>query len=279
MWLDKHIVFGSAQLNLRHQRPRRLVRGLAGVLTMVAATAAYGSTVTPTQETVNQGGEGLERAGYVERTVSEIGPYSSEHRLQIYGAINDLFDRLWLKPEGKKVLRKAVRSNLDGMEFQLEDRDADGKADFYVYYRPNRYKQSQDFGAFFDLNGDGRPDWIVFYGGSLVTRDKSVLWWHQHGVDTNGDGRFDLWIIGAIDMDGDGYPDKGATAWVQDVDHDGRIDRAEHIVDGKVIPIKPKGKRLPLRCVMSFAQARIGESIIDLFDKISRDINANLQGD
>lgn len=246
---------------------RSLARMLMTVIALSYATVSIGS---PPES---------DHSGFVERKLIEIGPYDDARRLQAYAAISELFDHLWLDPENKKVLKRADRSNLENMVFQLEDRDADGKADFYVYYRPGKYNQAQDFGAFFDLNRDGRPDWIVFYGGSMFTKDFKPLYWHQHGIDTNGDGKFDIWVIGAIDMDGDGFVDDGATAWIQDVDHDGLVDKAYHVVGDRVIPIKPKGKRLPLRCVMRFAQARIGKPIIDLFSKIAADITANLNGD
>ena len=246
---------------------RSLARMLMTLIALSYATASIGS---PPKS---------DPAGFVDRKLTEIGPYDEASRLQTYVAISELFDRLWLHPKGKKVLKKTDRSSLENMAFQLEDRDADGKADFYVYYPPGKYNRAQDFGAFFDLNRDGRPDWIVFYGGTMFTKDFKPLYWHQHGIDTNGDGQFDIWVIGAIDMDGDGFVEDGATAWIQDVDHDGHVDKAYHVVDGQVIPIEPEGKRLPLRCVMPFAQAQIGKPIISLFSTLAADITANLEGD
>ena len=53
------------------------------------------------------------------------------------------------------------------------------------------------------------------------------------------------------DTDGDGLPEEGATAWVYDSDHDGFVDKAEHIVNGRVRAIEPEGGVLSLGWVIS----------------------------
>lgn len=258
---------------------RRVARLLITSIALAFATVSYGDPGLAIRDAEDTNTQESGPAGFVDRQLIEIGTYDDQHRLQAYASISDLFDHLWLNPESRKVLIRNHRSKLGNMVFQLEDRDADGEADFYAYYQPGKYEQTQDFGAFFDLSRDGQPDWIVFYGGLMFTKDFKALYWHQHGIDTNGDKKFDTWVIGAIDIDGDGFVDDNVTAWIQDADHDGLVDKAYHVAEGRVLPIKPKGKRLPLRSVMSFAQPRIGKPITNLFDKIAADITANIKGD
>jgi hypothetical protein len=208
-----------------------------------------------------------------------MGPYDERRRWQTYIAMSELFDRVWLHPQSRRVLRKGKASSAKGLIVELEDRDEDGRAEFYAYLPPDGSKETQDFGAFFDLNGDGRPDWIAFHGGSAFTKKAKLFWWHQHGIDTNGDGRFDLRVVEMIDTDGDGFPEKGATAWVYDTDHDGFVDKAEHIVNGRIRAIKPEDGVLPLGWVMSpdpSKQPRIGGPTSGLFGMIANDINVLL---
>ena len=115
-------------------------------------------------------------------------------------------------------------------------------------------------------------------GGVVPSQETLFFFWNQHGVDTNGDGQFDLRIYEAIDMDGDGRVEEGATAWLYDIDHDGLIDKAEHIVKGRIMPIKPDNDAFRLRYMLRpepSEQPRIGQQVpTELFKMIADDINA-----
>ena len=247
---------------------------------LFAFTLAFGAVAEVDQPLLglsisDHAGSSLSR--YKDRTLAEISPYSDRHRWRAYNAIGEVFERLWLKPLGRRVIREGRTSTFQGYPLlQLEDRDEDGIAEFYGYLPPDRSDNTQEFGAFFDLTGDGRPDWIVFYGGALFTKEVKIFYWHHHAVDTNGDGSFDVRIYGAIDTDHDGFPEEEATAWVYDVDHDGLVDKAEHIVRGRAIPITPQRGALPLGYVLTpkFSdQPRVGEAIpTELFKVIADDI-------
>lgn len=215
---------------------------------------------------------------YKERRLAEVGPYDERRRWQTYLAIGEVFERLWIRPASRRILAQGESRTLKRTIFQLEDRDKDGRAEMYAYLPRGKKGRTQDFGAYFDLNGDGRPDWIIFYGGVLFTKKMKVFYWHQHGIDTNGDGRFDVLVRGGIDMDHDGFPEEGATVWVYDSNHDGLVDRAEHIVNGRVTPIKAQRGFLPLRWIMNpelSKQPRVGGEVpTKLFQMIAKDIAA-----
>ena len=123
-----------------------LVLGVA--LTVGCTPGTQGST-SPDVSPVNIGaGSGLSR--YKERKLAEISPYAQSHRWETYLVINDLFDRIWQQPRSKKTLKKADFQTFDGFpRLHLEDRDNDGRAEFYVYLPPDGSQNSQEFGAFF----------------------------------------------------------------------------------------------------------------------------------
>lgn len=193
--------------------------------------------------------------------------------------VEDTFRRLWTKKPPQEPFRKGTTETLAPYTaLELEDRDRDGRGDFFAYYPGGGSRRTQEFGAYFDLSGDGRPDWIVYYGGILPTKGfASFFIWNHLAIDTNGDGHFDVRVWEGIDMDGDGFSEEHASAWLFDTDHDGLADRAEHIVSGKVSEITPENGAFPLRYVLlpePAKQPRIGEAMPTArFDQIAKDIS------
>ena len=128
------------------------------------------------------------------------------------------------------------------------------------------------------MAGDGSPDWLVFYGGSIVGEGGAfnITYWNHHAIDRNNDGKFDTLVIDCVDMNGNGKIEPGRTAWFYDANFDGRFDSAQHIMNGKATKIPLQNGRFasksPLR---SFQNIRPGAPFGTLFDKIARDI-ANL---
>jgi hypothetical protein len=135
---------------------------------------------------------------------------------------------------------------------RVEDRDGDGRPDFWVYRRDGRVVRER-----FDDDGDQTPDRSVFYDPQTeqrvrieedANRDGQVDTWtyYQHGqlvrrrVDRDGDGNVDAWTFYAgeqiqrheEDTDSDGFRDRvdfyqgGVLARrEEDSNGDGRPDR------------------------------------------------------
>jgi hypothetical protein len=226
---------------------------------------------------VNVGtGSGL--ASYKNRKLGEVTPYSDARRWESYVIVSDLADRVWRGARSSAVIASGTTNTFPGYpHLILEDRDNDGLAEFYAYQRNTTDGATREFGAYFDLSGDGLPDWIVFNGGPLATKDLKEIYWFTHqAADRDGDGRIDVYIVNAIDMDGDGFPESDATAWVYDDNGDGRVDRAENIVNGIVTPVRPQDGRLPVRNIFHQTrdeEPRVGEDIgLTFFEEIQRDI-------
>ena len=91
------------------------------------------------------------------------------------------------------------------------------------------FRSSQEFGFIFDLNKDGKIDYIVFNQGLAMTKDIKPYWSKYHWIDSNFDGKIDIHVIPTVDLDGDGFPDEGVTAWIYDTNFDGDVDKAEYL--------------------------------------------------
>jgi len=111
---------------------------------------------------------------------------------------------------------------------ELMDRDGDGKADEFAF-SPKKGENTPDFGFIFDLNNNGKIDYIVFNGGPLFTKDFKMIWMNYHWIDSNYDGKIDIMVYNNINLDGDKFPDEGITAWIYDLDFNGTIDKAEYL--------------------------------------------------
>ncbi|MCA0930082.1 hypothetical protein [Ruegeria profundi] len=202
---------------------------------------------------------------------SKVGPYSDKRRWQIYKKLDKEFSRLWDKP-ANPVAATANTRTFGGFPYLLlEDRDRDGVADFYAYLQNKSNQDTQEFGAFWDLAGDGTPDWLVFYGGLSIAEGTKMAFWHRHLIDRNNDGAFDTLVVNNIDQDGNGMIEQGKTVWLYDANFDGRVDAAEHIIRGKVTTLKAENGRFDTKNPFS-DPVPVGERFPIIFDQIASDI-------
>ncbi|WP_069309190.1 EF-hand domain-containing protein [Porphyrobacter sp. LM 6] len=216
------------------------------------------------------------------RRLAKVSPYADARRWETFLAVREVFRRNWLKPKSTAPFRQGQSSTFTQYPLlQVEDRDSDGKADFFAYLPPDGSDQTQEFGAFFDLDGNGQTDCVVVYGGLLFDARMEAILWHHYALDTDGDGKFDVRVFEAIDLGHDGLPDDGVTAWVYDTDHDGLIDKAEHIAKGNITAITPQADgRLDLGYILHTEpaeQPRIGGPVpTDFFEMVAREVDALL---
>lgn len=206
------------------------------------------------------------------RTAARVAPYDDKRRVQIYSTLNKEYLKLWDRGSGRVVATARTRTFNRFPHLRLEDRDGDGVADFYAYYPSSSGGQTMEFGAFFDIAGDGTPDWLVFYGGSIMAERKRMAWWNHHAIDRNNDGKFDTLVVDRIDMNGNGLIEPGTSVWIYDANFDGRIDLAEHVVKGKATRIQAVNGKFDTRMLSKNRTIRVGEPFGKMFDKIARDI-------
>jgi hypothetical protein len=220
-----------------------------------------------------------------QQTLSELGPFRPEARLSFHHAMNELFMRLWDQKK-RKVLWVGTPSAMSDYEFlHLSDKDGDGVAEEFAYSHEKKAFSSPDFGFFFDLNGDKRADYLIFFGGSLMAEGKGpddlAIWWmNYHAIDANGDGKVDNVLFqGSSDLNGNGKVEPEIGLWLVDDDYDGTLDRAFYLGPGveKAVRLKKKGSLdLSHNLILNDKTVRIGDAIGDFWDELLSDINAGI---
>ncbi len=208
---------------------------------------------------------------------SEIGPFQFEKRLYIYEAVDKIANRL-LKSSLYKVLKeKRTGTFKDYPILKLVDRDGDGKADEFLYF-PEKGERTQEFGFIFDLNGDGKIDYIVFNGGPLFSKDfKKMIWMNYHWIDSNYDGKQDIFVYNDVDLDGDGFFDEGITAWIYDRDFNGTVDEDEYLGrDFSKLIEKKDGILIVKTALREYKWKTDDKGVFSHGDKIFSDINSML---
>jgi hypothetical protein len=168
---------------------------------------------------------------------AELPPFRFEQRLAVYRAADDAAWALW-HASARSTREREVRRDGRTMRLVVECRDGDGQPEEWVMLPPGQ-EDGPDFGFAFDLDRDGRIDYVVFNGGPLLDREfRSLSWMNYHWIDTNADGRVDVVVYNDVDRDRDGFLESGWTAWVYDRDLDGVLDAAEYLGPrGEAVPI------------------------------------------
>jgi hypothetical protein len=162
-----------------------------------------------------------------QKTLDKIGAFKFEQRVLTHASLDALSKQLW-KSKQQKIL-KSIRSKEPGARYfsELIDKDGDDIADM-VAYPFDRGGETEDFAFIYDLNKDGNIDYIVFYQGVGFAKGFKIVISFYHWIDSNYDGRIDIWVEPVIDQDDDGIADEGVYAWLSDSSGDGRIEKAEH---------------------------------------------------
>lgn len=181
-----------------------------------------------------------EVAVYKQEALDELGPFTYEKRMYFLRTLDGMANQL-VKSRTYSVVKKEGSRKVfkDFTILELVDRDLDGKPDQFAYESGKRQK-TDEFGIMFDLNRDGKVDYLVFNGGLAFTKDfKKAAWFNYHWIDSNYDGRIDISVYNnCVSLDGDSFYDEGVSAWAYDTDFDGFVDKAEYLGDNFQKPVE-----------------------------------------
>ncbi|HEU0109850.1 MAG TPA: hypothetical protein VFQ73_03190 [Flavisolibacter sp.] len=156
--------------------------------------------------------------------------FSFEKRLQIFTEIDRQANELWHSPK-TKILKKAGSATFTSLPLLLLfDRNNDNQPEEFAYVKSENNQETQEFGFFFDLDGNGSADYIVYNGGPLFSKDFSKMYWmNYHWIDSNNDGKIDTYVFNAVNSSGAAFYDEGLSAWIYDRNGDGLFDEAEYL--------------------------------------------------
>ena len=214
-------------------------------------------------------------AGSAAETGSAAAP-SDADLWRSYTQMSAAYEKLWNRRSGREVARGRTDTIMGFPYLVLEARAARSKPDFYAYYPRTDGGDTMEFGAFFDRGGDARIDWLVFYGGTALAEGMQFTWWSHHAIDTNHDGQFDVFVVDAVDRDGDSLIEPGITAWLFDDDFDGRLDRGAFMQNGRSTPMRVTGGRLEWKRLTGGPNPKLGDPFLVFFDAIADDIEGLL---
>jgi hypothetical protein len=211
---------------------------------------------------------------YKQKTLDELGTFRFNDRKYIHETLDELANQLRASRKYTVLIRKETKTFEAFPILELIDRDGDGKADSFAY-TPKDGGDTQEFGFIFDLNKDGKIDYIVFNQGLAMTKDMKFYWSKYHWIDSNYDGKIDIYVNPTIDLDGDKSPDEGVTAWVYDTDFDGDVDKAEYLGKNFQKSIeKTEGGFIIKAWTGEF---KVGKDFFSFRNKVLSDINSLLQ--
>lgn len=156
--------------------------------------------------------------------------FSFDNRLAIFITIDSIANVLW-NSKTDKTLKKEPAGTFSALPILLlTDRNGDNKAEEFAFVAREDKKDTPEFGFFFDLNMDGKADYLVYNGGPLFKKDFTKMFWmNYHAIDSNGDGTVDIFVFNTVHLQGEEMYDEGTSGWIYDRDFDGIFDSAEYL--------------------------------------------------
>jgi len=293
---------------------RRAAFSQLSLLVILLTASACTNGLTPTAQSRCPEGQPIHEDLHYK--IAALGPFDMDKRQVFHTVLNDAANRLWHSSSSVELKKQKVARSTEFPVLILLDRDKDGRPDEFAYV-PDKgphfachvfflmkevrvtasYGLSQDFGFIFDLNKDGKVDYIIFNGGPIQTKKETVnreelnaylndwfdgsqssglvMWENYHLIDSNGDAKIDIAVYNAVDLNQDRLPDEGVTAWVYDTNFDGVFDRGEYLAKDFQKDMERKDGVLILqRRYGGIAQFGPGDKAFAGFDKILFDVNS-----
>jgi len=212
-----------------------------------------------------------------QRTLDELGTFAFDRRFYIYETLDEIANKLWTSPKSTIVKKTRIEEHGEVGILQLSDRDLDGQPDMFALL-PAEGDDTQDFGFLFDLNKDGRADYLVFNGGPMFTKESEFYWMNYHWIDSNYDGQIDIMVNNAVAQDASKSPQKGLTAWLYDSDFDGYTDKAEYMGVGITKAVEEKEGVLTVNWLLEDISIDVGKDPMgEGLTLLLADINAAIQ--
>jgi hypothetical protein len=156
-----------------------------------------------------------------------FSPFAVNQRIDLYQSMNQL-SKLLEKLPPKKLITSTQHRLQDKMYwFAFYDFDNDRHADQFVLQTQDKQVLQHDFGFMYDLNGDGKTDYIIYNGGSMITDEQPFYRYFYHWIDSDYNGIVDALAYEHVIYSENSRPDPNRILWIMDRDGDGAVDHVD----------------------------------------------------
>lgn len=201
----------------------RIVETRALFLTLICLLlVSFGSLGQSKKALIKEYKNGKENA-------SKMLPFNRDNRMDFYQSMEFLPRIVWGKIEQKLLLKKQCIISDVSYLLALYDYDTDGIADQFVLQTLEGKNVSQEFGFMYDLNKDGKTDYVVYNGGLAMDKNNDFYYYFYHWIDSNFDGTIDVLTSNVFVSPGDSLPDPNPVLWIMDTDKNGKPDSIDCI--------------------------------------------------
>ena len=175
-----------------------------------------------------------------EKAINKFGAFDMSNRVELYQSMDFLPRLVWGKLDRKFIKANKCKINNKDYLIAFYDYDNDGLADQFVLQTLDKKEINDEFGFIYDLNKDGKTDYIIYNGGLMITNDNPFFYYFYHWIDTNFDGLIDALVYNYVIYSNDSNPDPNKIFWIMDIDKNGKPDSVDFIdcQKGNVNPIK-----------------------------------------
>lgn len=174
-----------------------------------------------------------------ENVMNKFASFDINNRMELYKSMDLLPRLIWGKLNRKFLTdHKCIIKNRD-YSIAFYDYDNDGFADQFVLQTLDKKEIKDEFGFVYDLNKDGKIDYIIYNGGLMITNDNPFFKYFYHWIDTNYDGIIDAIVYDYVIYSNDSHPNPNKIFWIMDLDKNGKPDSVDFIDvhSGNVNPI------------------------------------------
>ena len=162
------------------------------------------------------------------RIINYIAPYRDSLRCKLFMDMDTL--PLMLRKYASFKETKEDIFTYDGVNYRMQFYDLDGdlKPEAWAFFAPGK-ETTQEFGNMYDLNRDGRVDYILYHGGLMISHDKQLYYYFYHLIDEDYDGKIDTWTNSVAIQPGDKDPDPHWLLWVKCTNQDGKPETVNYL--------------------------------------------------
>lgn len=211
-----------------------------------------------------------------EKISATFVPFDISRRAELYQSMDMLPQIVWGKVEPNLINKKTL--TLSGSDILIEyyDLDRDKIVDLFVFKDPKGEKNfRQDFGFPYDLNKDGRFDYILYNGGLALSNNKDFYHYLYHWIDTDFDGKLDVYANNIVSEDKNSETNPNVILWVMDRTKDGKPDLVDliDIQKGEVAPLESENGIWTYYNMFGVKKIDSDQSYFAVFNELLRVLN------